>query len=49
MSGTSSKSSFIDALIIIDPQNDCCPGGALAVEDGDEIIIQINDMMSDFD
>lgn len=39
----------MNALIIIDPQNDFCPGGALAVEDGDEIIIQINDMMSDFD
>ena len=39
----------MNALIIIDLQNDFCPGGALAVEGGDEIIIQINDMMSDFD
>ena len=33
------------ALIIIDPQNDFCPGGALAVAGGDEIMPQINAMM----
>jgi nicotinamidase/pyrazinamidase len=27
-----------DALIVIDVQNDFCPGGALAVDDGDEVI-----------
>ena len=27
-----------DALIVIDPQNDFCPGGALAVAGGDEIM-----------
>lgn len=27
-----------DALIIVDPQNDFCPGGALAVAGGDEIM-----------
>jgi len=27
-----------DALVIVDPQNDFCPGGALAVEGGDEIM-----------
>ena len=27
-----------DALIVIDPQNDFCPGGALAVGDGDAIM-----------
>lgn len=31
-----------DVLIIIDPQNDFCPGGALAVEGGDEIMGQIS-------
>ena len=31
-----------DALIIIDPQNDFCPGGALAVAGGDEIMEPIN-------
>ena len=39
----------MNALNIIDPQNDFCPSGVLAVEVGDEIIIQINDMMNDFD
>ena len=37
------------ALIVIDPQNDFCPGGALAVTGGDEIMPQINAMMNDFD
>ncbi|MEG9436885.1 bifunctional nicotinamidase/pyrazinamidase [Edaphobacter sp. HDX4] len=31
-----------DALLVIDVQNDFCPGGALAVERGDEIIPLIN-------
>jgi len=37
------------ALIVIDVQNDFCPGGALAVPGGDEIVPMINDMMADFD
>ncbi len=37
-----------DALIVIDVQNDFCPGGALAVVGGDEIIIGINGLMDDF-
>jgi nicotinamidase/pyrazinamidase len=37
-----------DALIVIDVQNDFCPGGALAVADGNAIIPQINAMMPDF-
>ena len=37
------------ALIVIDVQNDFCPGGALEVPQGDEIIAQINDLMKDFD
>ena len=37
------------ALIVIDPQNDFCPGGALAVDGGDRIMPQINAMMDDFD
>lgn len=36
------------ALIVIDVQNDFCPGGALAVAGGDEIIPAINAMMGDF-
>lgn len=31
-----------DALVIVDLQNDFCPGGALAVPEGDEIIQPIN-------
>jgi len=31
-----------DALIVIDLQNDFCPGGALAVEGGDEIVPAVN-------
>lgn len=31
-----------DALIIVDPQNDFCPGGALAVTDGDRIMKTAN-------
>lgn len=31
-----------EALIVIDMQNDFCPGGALAVEGGDEIVPAVN-------
>ncbi|RYI34823.1 MAG: bifunctional nicotinamidase/pyrazinamidase [Acetobacteraceae bacterium] len=37
-----------EALIVIDVQNDFCPGGALAVSEGDEIISRINGLMADF-
>lgn len=37
------------ALIVIDVQNDFCPGGALAVPEGDEIVGGINGLMGDFD
>lgn len=37
-----------EALIVIDVQNDFCPGGALAVAGGDEIVPAINSMLSDF-
>ena len=37
------------ALIVIDVQNDFCPGGALAVAGGDEIVASINEMMAEFD
>ena len=37
------------ALVVIDPQNDFCPGGALAVADGDSIMQPINEMMDTFD
>ena len=35
------------ALIVIDVQNDFCPGGALAVTDGDAIIPGINALMQE--
>lgn len=37
------------ALIVIDVQNDFCPGGALAVPDGDKIVEPINALMPNFD
>ena len=37
------------ALIVIDVQNDFCPGGALAVAEGDQIVAGINALMGDFD
>lgn len=37
------------ALIVIDVQNDFCPGGGLAVPDGDAIVPGINTLMDDFD
>jgi nicotinamidase/pyrazinamidase len=37
------------ALLVIDVQNDFCPGGALAVAGGDEIVSGINDLMAEYD
>ncbi|MCP5036685.1 MAG: bifunctional nicotinamidase/pyrazinamidase [Rhodobacteraceae bacterium] len=37
-----------EALIVIDVQNDFCPGGALAVADGDAVVPLINDILADF-
>ncbi len=37
------------ALLIVDVQNDFCPGGALAVEDGDKVVPPINGIMDKFD
>lgn len=36
------------ALLIIDVQNDFCPGGALAVAGGDEVVAPINALMEGF-
>lgn len=36
------------ALIVIDVQKDFCPGGALAVADGDKVVAGINVAMNDF-
>ncbi|MCK8463986.1 bifunctional nicotinamidase/pyrazinamidase [Aliiroseovarius sp. S1339] len=37
-----------EALIVIDVQNDFCPGGALAVAGGNEIVPLINEMLPEF-
>ncbi|WP_103332249.1 bifunctional nicotinamidase/pyrazinamidase [Pseudotabrizicola formosa] len=37
-----------DAMIVIDVQNDFCPGGALAVAEGDAILPGINALMAEF-
>lgn len=37
-----------DLLVIVDPQNDFCPGGALAVAGGDEIMADISDLARRF-
>ena len=37
------------ALLVVDVQNDFCPGGALAVKNGDKIIPVINKLMQRFD
>jgi nicotinamidase/pyrazinamidase len=36
------------ALIVVDVQNDFCPGGALAVEHGDEVIEPLNELIDEF-
>jgi nicotinamidase/pyrazinamidase len=41
--------SVKSALLVIDVQNDFCPGGALAVPGGDAIVPGINALMDDFD
>ncbi|MGA2141305.1 MAG: bifunctional nicotinamidase/pyrazinamidase [Brevinematales bacterium] len=37
------------AFIIVDVQNDFCPGGALAVKDGDQVVQVINSLEDKFD
>ena len=37
------------ALLVIDVQNDFCPGGALAVPGGDEVVAPINGMMAQYE
>jgi len=36
------------ALIVVDVQNDFCPGGSLPVADGDEVIAPLNNLMKEF-
>jgi nicotinamidase/pyrazinamidase len=39
----------VDALLIVDFQNDFCPGGALPVKEGDRIAEPINRLLDSFD
>ena len=36
------------ALIVVDVQNDFCPGGSLAVVDGDKVVAPLNKLMNEF-
>ncbi len=38
-----------DALLVVDVQNDFCPGGRLAVPRGDEVVAPINRLVERFD
>jgi len=38
----------VDALLIVDVQNDFCPGGALAVDDGDAVATSLNELAARF-
>src|ERR1700716_1995112 len=38
-----------EALIVVDVQNDFCPGGALPVDDGDAVIAPLNRMAAEHD
>ncbi len=37
-----------EAILVIDVQNDFCPGGALAVPGGDQILVPINALVAEF-
>ena len=36
------------ALIVVDVQNDFCPGGTLAVAHGDEVVAPLNKLIAEF-
>ncbi|HKO60614.1 MAG TPA: nicotinamidase [Pyrinomonadaceae bacterium] len=36
------------ALLLVDVQNDFCPGGALAVADGDQVVAPLNKLIKEF-
>jgi len=38
-----------DALVVVDVQNDFCPGGRLAVQKGDEVVPLVNELAKRFD
>lgn len=47
MKGYNTSLTDKDALIVVDVQNDFCPGGALAVENGDAVIPVLNRWIAD--
>jgi nicotinamidase/pyrazinamidase len=46
---TLKKQPSTSALVVVDVQNDFCPGGRLAVPDGDAVVPMINKAMDAFD
>ncbi len=46
--GSSLRPGERDLLVIVDVQNDFCPGGALAVPDGDAVVAPINRLAGRF-
>lgn len=50
---TEGKNSFMEnekkrALIVVDVQNDFCPGGALAVANGNQVVAPLNGLIEEF-
>jgi nicotinamidase/pyrazinamidase len=43
------KPGIKDALIVVDVQNDFCPGGRLAVQKGDEVVPLVNALAAHFE
>ena len=42
------KKTDREVLLVIDVQNDFCPGGALAVPQGDEVILAVNRLAASY-
>ena len=49
MAATLTPDASHDLLLVVDVQNDFCPGGALAVDGGDEVVPVINRLARRFD
>jgi len=47
--GSKLKPGAKDALIVVDVQNDFCPGGRLAVQKGDEVVPVVNELSKRFE
>ena len=46
---TSARPPETDVLLVVDLQDDFCPGGALPVPDGDQVVAPINRLMAAFE